>query len=46
MAFNTRPKLDNDYVEQNSTHNLTLSGVTDFVGTLKIKGVEFDIALN
>jgi len=35
----TRPFLDDAYVKQHSTDVLTMSGTTDFVGTLKSKGV-------
>lgn len=42
MAFFTRPELTDDQFKQLSTSILTLSGETDFVGTLKSKGIEID----
>lgn len=42
MGFFTRPDLINQQFKQLSGGTLTLSGETNFVGTLKSKGVEID----
>jgi len=42
MAFFTRPDLDDRQFKQISGSTLTLSGETNFVGTLKSKDVEID----
>jgi hypothetical protein len=42
MKFITRPNLDDRSVRQLSEDVLTLSGLTNFVGILKSKGVEID----
>lgn len=42
MSFYTRPILEDDQFKQLSGSTLTLSGSTDFVGTLKSKGIEID----
>jgi hypothetical protein len=39
MNLITRPFLDDQYVKQIVDNQLTMSGTTDFVGTLKSKGV-------
>lgn len=39
MTLITRPFLSDEFVKQVSTDILTMSGVTNFVGTLKSKGV-------
>lgn len=46
MPFNTRPKLDDNFFEQQSGHTLTMYGETDFVGVLKSKGVEINLDSN
>lgn len=42
MGFFTRPELENRQFKQESGSTLTLSGETNFAGTLKSKGVEID----
>lgn len=42
MPFFTRPDLDDRQFKQEATSILTMSGVTNFFGTLKSKGVEID----
>jgi len=42
MAFFTRPDLEDRQFRQASGSTLTLSGITNFEGTLKSKGVEID----
>jgi hypothetical protein len=42
MPFFTRPDLEDRQFRQESTSQLTMSGVTNFFGTLKSKGVEID----
>jgi len=41
-SFFTRPDLDDRQFKQNPDSELTLSGATDFIGTLKTKNVEID----
>ena len=43
MAFSTRPILSNEYFQQPSGETLTMSGDTNFTGTLKSKGVEINL---
>jgi hypothetical protein len=45
MPFFTRPDLSDIQFKQMSGSTLNLSGTTDFVGTLKSKGVEIDATL-
>ena len=45
MSFFTRPDLSDIQFKQMSGSTLTMSGVTDFVGVLKSKGVEIDATL-
>lgn len=42
MPFFTRPDLDDRQFKQESTSVLTMSGTTNFFGTLQSKGVEID----
>ena len=43
MGFFTRPDLDDRQFKQLSDATLTLSGETNFKGTLKSKGIEIDV---
>ena len=43
MGFTTQPILSDNYFEQPSGETLTMSGDTNFVGTLKSKGVELNL---
>lgn len=45
MAFFTRPDLSSVQFKQMSGSTLTMSGATDFIGTLKSKSVEIDATL-
>jgi hypothetical protein len=45
VPFFTRPHLDNTQFQQLSGETLTLSGITNFSGVLKSKGVEIDASL-
>ena len=42
MSFFTRIVLTDEQVKQISGNTLTMSGTTDFVGTLKSKGIEIN----
>lgn len=42
MAFFTRPELSDEQFKQLVSNELNLSGSTNFVGTLKSKGIEID----
>jgi len=44
MPFFTRPDLDDREFKQLTGSTLTMSGTTNFVGTLKAKGIELDIS--
>lgn len=43
MGFSTKPILSDNYFQQPSGEVLTMSGDTNFVGTLKSKGVELNL---
>lgn len=46
MSLITKPKLENRQFEQPSNSTLDMSGTTNFIGTLKSKGVEIDASIS
>lgn len=46
MSLITKPKLENRQFEQPSNSILDMSGTTNFIGTLKSKGVEIDASIS